>query len=592
MSATMKEPKKVPTLRFGLHQGNDFYFEVNVPYGKGKALKEAVKNVTGKACLLFNDQFAGRWSLHRAYAPALVDAGVLHTSKDVTKGVLNEIRQHYLDRPLDDAHLYATFERMDLDNFDPKKVPLAHALYQFQNEGVSSLVHSLRTGGAILADDMGLGKTIQSMATALAHGERLVVICPASLTMNWCGEVFKHAPSWSVYVHNQRMGTKSLSNLFGNHHRRFTDIPERADIIISSYESARTFTVDLPEEEQSPEAKVVVAPEWKEIFKDRIAIIDEAHYAKNLPTARTQATLAVCREAKNALPMTGTPILNRPAELWTILLAAGRAHEIAPDWLTFEQWYVKNGQWSELNNKLTNAGWFVRRRIDQVLTELPKKRRGEMLVEMPPALDRAYRNARAGLSRKGVKIANMLAILTELQTIANEAKVAPLLEYLRDRSDQGLKTVVQSTRKIPLQMLAQLLQKEGVTHSLVIGGTPKGDRQHATEAFQRGEIEVFLTTVGEGITLTKADTLVLLDLDWNPGKINQREGRIYRIGQENASVQVFRCVAASIDRHKVDIVCAKQQMIGITIDGGETMDAMDADMQSRVIERLQAENEE
>lgn len=590
--APPKRPAKIKAgPRCTLHHGDDHHARVSIPYGHGAKMKAEVKRVTGRDALQFNREFAGRWSLHHYYIPELVRSGILHTSQEFSLKVVRQIEKAWEGKSPNDAHLYGDFEGMDLDNFDADKVPLAHPLYPFQKEGVTALVQALREGGCLLGDEMGLGKTIQSMATALAHGERIVVICPANLVFNWCGEVFNHAPAWKVHVHRMRAGTRALQGVFGEKHRNFTDVPEQASMIISSYEASRSFCVNTPDGEQTADRRLDVHPHFQEIFKDRILIIDEAHYAKNLGAHRTQATLAVSRAVKDTIAMTGTPILNRPGELWSILTAIGRQHEIACDWFEYEQRFIKNAEWIELNRRLTSSKWFVRRLKADVLKDLPAKRRGELLVQMPTDLDRQYRAARQGLSRKGLKMANALAILTELQTIANEAKVAPLCEYLVDRYDQGLPTAVSSTRSVPLRMLYEQLTKAGVKAALVYGETSTTERTRLVEAFQRGDLDVFLTTVSEGLTLTRADTMVLLDVPWNPGNVSQREDRIHRIGQEAERVQVYRCIAASIDRHKVDIVCGKQAMIGVTIDGGRNMTAMETDLQSKVIERLMAENE-
>lgn len=587
-----RKVRKAPSLKCSLLPGDDSHFSVSIPYGKGASVKEQVKTHLSREVVRFNDVFPGRWSVHKSYAPKLVSAGILHPSKDVNHKVLAAVEKFYQNRTVKDDHYYTEFKALDPATFDPKDIPLAHALYGFQNAGVRSLVPALSEGGALLADEMGLGKSLQAIASAIALGQRLVVVAPASLLFNWASEIFKHSPGCRVHIHNLRSTSSALAGTFGDDHRKFTDIIEQADVVITSYDSAKTFCENLPEELQGPDEKVIISPYYRELFQDRIAVVDEAHYAKNLNAGRTQAVLALSRVVKDTLVMTGTPILNRPAELWPLLLLAKREKEIAPDWFAYEQWYVKNGQYIDLNSKLENANWFVRRLKKDVLTDLPDKQRGELRVTMASVYENQYRAARQGLSRKGLKMANALAILTELQTIANEAKIDSVCDYLLERSNACEQTVVQCTRSAAIIQLADQLRRKGVTVALVYGATSKDERKRLEAAFQRGDIDVFLTTVGEGLTLTAADTLLLLDLDWNPGKINQREDRIHRIGQISSKVKVYRVIAASIDRHKVDIVAGKQEMISCTLDGGRTHDAMETTMQEQVIERLKEENEQ
>jgi len=468
---------------------------------------------------------------------------------------------------------------------------LTTLMYPFQQYGSKTLTAATKGfEGAFLGDDMGLGKTIQAMSVAISHGEKCVVICPAGLCYNWAGEIFKHHPSWSVKIYRDKTNKDSRAGVFGANAKRFTNDLSACDVLVTSYEGTKHMVMDNPDPETSALEEKVIVSYYKQYFYNRLCIVDECHRAKNPSAQRSKATIAVMRGCKVSLAMTGTPLMNRPDEIVHILKGIRRFHEIASSDQDFHERYVATGNYSELCDKLHNSGWFVRRLKEDVLKELPPKTRGEMNVLMTPAEEFAYAAARRGLTKKGITTANKLAILVNLQTVANDTKVRPVAEWILDRCDQGLATVIQSTRKDPLHQIHKILQGEGISCAVMDGSTAKSDRQSIQDSFQKGgnkDIQVVLTTLAEGITLTRTDTMVILDFDWSHAYVIQREDRIHRIGQKG-TVKIFRVMAASIDRHKKEVVADKQSMASNCLDHGKNAET-EIQFQMEVIRRLEKE---
>lgn len=560
--------------------GSTNYFVVhNVnPSNKDNA-KTFGEALTGKRCLLWNTpEHPGTWSVHRKFVGNLVSSGLFTTKLKEADYVWNAPAVPALPVP-----------QIDWSTLQPVR-----QLRHFQQEGVEFLVPALAVpgSGAILADDQGLGKTIQALTVAHAYGEKLIIVCPAGVRYNWANEVFMTHKTWTVCVYNDRTPFRTLKAAFGTNALRIAHMPNKADVVIMSYEATKMLVCGNsdPVTSRYNTMKMVALPHLDDLFKDRIIVCDEAHYAKNVKAKRAQSTLALCRASRRVLCMTGTPICNRPEELWTMLCATGRNREVAGSAADYKASYVTGQNYSELNRRLIEGRFFLRRLKKDVLTELPPKQRQDFIVEMSPRQQLEYQQLRSGLKtqmKSGGMAKNgtcILALLTNMQTLANAAKVAPVTEELIERADEGYFTVVQCTRVEPLKEMLALLGEANVKAEMLWGGSSDADRKQITTDFAAGKIQVVLTTLAEGINLQKADKCILLDLDWSPAKISQREDRIHRIGQVE-HVMIQRVLAASIDMHKKDVVAVKQEIIDQVIDGGDSAHSEDT-LMAEVIRRL------
>lgn len=526
---------------------------------KDKA-KTAAEVACGRRVLCWNHQDAqGLWSVTPYVVKDLVASGKFIIAPDVDLSTLPEPKKKQEPAPeqKEPARTSADF------NHTPEMTPRS-----YQAEGIDSILYALsKRKAAILADEMGLGKTLQGLGSAFALGTKVLVLCPAGARLVWATETLKATVDKTVYIYKHGMSDKRKKEFFGENTHRVLEDSGAADVLVVSYAGARNLVVDNEDENTNKfhTMKKVPTEKFARWLSKSIVIADEAQAMKNPKAKRSQAAYAIIRAAKYKIPMTGTPITNRPEEFWGMLCAAGLNREVAETKAEFYDRYVFGGEHENLHEKLVSSPWWIRRLKKDVEKDLPEKIRGDIKVEMSEALFKRYVAARELVASGNPSV--MLKGLTEMQTIANEAKVDPIVELLEERVDAEQPTVIQSTRTAPLFQIRDKLSKKGVRAETLTGEDDDYSRGKKIKEFQNGEYDVILTTLRESITLTRAAHMILLDLDWSPAAINQREDRIHRISQTQ-TVTIQRVIAASIDEHKIRVVCAKQDVISAIVDGG------------------------
>ena len=398
----------------------------------------------------------------------------------------------------------------------------------------------------LLADEMGLGKTIQAVGVANADAavRRVLIICPASLRLNWQRE-------W------EKWDTKGLSVGIADSQ----GLPE-SDVVIVNYD----ITWKL--------AAALRGREWD------MLIMDEGHYLKNPKAQRTVAVLGGKHgktahdpiTARRRLALTGTPLVNRPAEGWTLFRALAPAE--FPDWRQYMRRYADAHKtrfgWDvsgaanlgELQDKLRGA-IMIRRRKADVLAELPPKRR--QVIELPANgaariiagerkawLTQEEKVARAAaaveLAKASGSYADYIAAVerlaaarrvafTEMSKLRHEtalAKVPAVIEHVTGALDGGEgKILLFAHHQDVIAQLVEGLGAYGVVQ--VTGETPLTARQAAVDRFQQDPgTRVFVGNIqaaGVGLTLTAASHVVFAELDWVPGNMSQAEDRCILEGE-------------------------------------------------------------
>jgi len=440
-------------------------------------------------------------------------------------------------------------------------IPTLLPLFGFQRVGVE---FALEAGGrALIADEMGLGKTPQAIGTALMLRQqhevrRILTVCPASLKINWAREWIRFGGLEPTIWHGQkRVG------------------PEDADVHVINYDIFGKFRADL------------------EDLEFDLLLLDEAHYLKNKDSLRTQAIFGGYNrklkvrhapfETPYALLLTGTPVLNRPGELYPLL------HYLAPD--RFNDWFTyanRYGAWSPMN--MEGRPWrpqnldelhertkdiVIRRKKANVLHDLPPKLVSDVFVELTSEQRKAYRKALIDVAEEWKEAAkekrkptlNELQLLTSLLNIIKLDKVRELVAELQD-ADDVRSVLVFSTRLDPLQ---QLRQEYGDRAIYIDGSMTPEDRQAEVDRFQRGSATIALLSLraaGVGLTLTKADTVIFIDQDFVPANHQQAEDRAHRIGQVN-SVQVYYLLAEDTIDEDLRALLAEKVAITSQIADGE-----------------------
>jgi SNF2 family DNA or RNA helicase len=354
----------------------------------------------------------------------------------------------------------------------------------------------------------------------------------------------------------------------------------RADVFCCHWEVVRL----MPELHQ---------PRWLHI------IADECHRMKNRKAQQTKAVKALAGYWKTA--MSGTPVVNRPDELWSVLNWL-QPKQYSSYWKFFkahvmvETQFARGHQYQQVvgpkNLELLHKNiepWFVRRLKKDVLLDLPDKYYTEIKVDLNYQQRRIYNQMRddmlawIGQQQDEVLPAPVvIAQLTRLQQFAiayatfnddhvqlsePSSKLDAVMEIIDETEEQ---VVVFSRFKQAVNLLAYRLEQHGIKYVLLTGDVSQEERTRAVAKFQRGEAQVFIGSIaagGVGITLHAASTVVFIDRDWSPALNSQAEDRLHRYGQKNA-VQVIDIVARNtIDLGKHQMLETKASWIRSILDG-------------------------
>jgi SWI/SNF-related matrix-associated actin-dependent regulator 1 of chromatin subfamily A len=422
---------------------------------------------------------------------------------------------------------------------------LGGELRPFQRAGVAYVLAARNT---FLADEQGLGKTVQALAAIEADDAfPAVVVCPASLKLNWKREIEHWLPHRSVTVIS---GTGAT--------------PPAAEITVLNYEIVHAHRVRLA------------------LRQPGALVLDESHYVKNPRAKRTRAV----RRLAEALPenalrlaLTGTPVMNHPDELIAQLRIIGRLGEFGSG-ARFARRFQGPGAEQRIHWHLRRR-CFVRRLKADVLPQLPAKRQ----VVVPVALEneREYRLAEQDviawlreqpldLSELEARVAaalraERLAQLNALKRLAARGKCGPALAWINDflASDEPL-VVFAGHREV------QDILVERFPDALhLLGRDSAVGREAAVQAFQEPDgpqLIVCSTRVGaQGITLTRASNVAFLDLEWTPAIHDQAEDRCHRIGQDDAVTAWYLLAAGTIDETMIELIARKRGIVGAVTDG-------------------------
>ena len=466
-------------------------------------------------------------------------------------------------------------------------VPNGLSYLPFQKAGIAYAVSRPIT---LIADQMGLGKTIQTIGVINYDPtiKKVLVICPASLKINWGRELMK-------WIANKKL---SGGFVYGN------DFPD-TDIVIINYD-------------------IVNKWRWKidSIHWD-LVIGDEIHYCKNTTSQRSRAVLGwISQSGKTSRPpiiadrriyLTGTPILNRPIELWPLIRIAD-PEGLGSSFWGFAKTYCKawEAPWgwdfsgcavekmSDLQQRL-RAKFMIRRLKSEVLKDLPTKRRqiipipgGDRIAAVQQELlfynqnnlelhieemelsraiaeqeqvfadQQSYKEATLGLRTANKARFDKMASLRHATAIA---KLPYVISYIVDMMEQEEKIVVFCHHRDLVEGLRKRFEGCCV---VMHGGMKMPERQQAVDRFQNEDgVKLIIGTIGtmgEGWTLTRAAYVLFAELDWVPGKLNQCEDRLHRIGQQESVLIHHLVFDGSLDANMAKMLVEKQEKIEAALD--------------------------
>lgn len=427
--------------------------------------------------------------------------------------------------------------------------------------------------GGILADDMGLGKTVQMLSIVAGYVEQesqrrtSIVICPSSLTLNWQNEAQKFTNGLQTLV------------IRGNAEERRELIQkiDNYDIIITSYDLLKR-DIDVYKERK---------------YQFRFAITDEAQYLKNSNTQNAKAVKEIMADTKYAL--TGTPIENSLAELWSIFdfIMPGYLFSYKKFKTEYETPIVRENDARAIKKlKMLIEPFVLRRTKKQVLTELPEKTITVLNNQMKDEQEKIYLTYLAqakqevaetiqmnGIERSHIQV---LAALTRLRQICchpslfikdykdGSSKLDQCMEIINDAVESGHKILLFSGYTSMFDLIEKEFEKNNIKYFKLTGATKVDERIKMVDEFNENkDIKVFLISLkagGTGLNLTGADMVIHYDPWWNASAENQATDRAYRIGQKN-NVQVYKLITKnSIEEKIYELQQKKSQLIDNMLD--------------------------
>ncbi|MFT5174834.1 MAG: superfamily II DNA or RNA helicase [Gammaproteobacteria bacterium] len=464
---------------------------------------------------------------------------------------------------------------------------LALPLYPYQAEGAWFAVNA---GRALIADEMGLGKTIQAIAAAeiaVRHlgAQRVLIVCPTSLKHQWQQEVLRLAQHEAVVVSGARKA-------------RIAQYARPATWLITNYDILKF------------DASLIAA------WSPDVVIADEAQRIKNWDTVAARHLKQI--HSNYAFVLTGTPLENRLRELLSIVQFVDQ-HRLGPTWrfMHEHQEYDDSGRVIGYRNLheigATLAPIMLRRRKADVLKQLPSRSDRRIVVELTPEqatmheefaqivarivarwrkkrflTDKEQKQLMAAL--QGMRMACDTTYLIDGKTDKG-TKIPELLQLLDEMLlEPDVKVVVFSQWLGCQHLIGKALDARGIDHVKFNGALSAARRGALVKQFcDDAQCRVFLSSDagGLGLNLQPASVVINVDLPWNPAVLEQRIGRVHRLGQQRP-VQVINLVAArSIEEGMLSLLAFKQSLFSGVLDGGESNVTLEGTRLSRFMKQVE-----
>ena len=417
-------------------------------------------------------------------------------------------------------------------------------LFDFQKIGIDFIEKS--GGRCLIADQMGLGKTIQ----ALKYLDRnkdvqpALIVVPASLKINWYREI------------------KAWTN--------FSEL----DIQILSGETPRPVEYG---EKKITIINYAILYHWADQLKTsfKTVIADEAHYAKNSKAKRSKALAKIVNNpvTDHVLLMTGTPVMNKPVEMFNLLNMV--APEDFPDWWRYTGRYCarKRTRWGLDVSGASNTKelhtilqpYMLRRKKMDVLDDLPPKRRNTVVFDLTDQARERYNALLQDLTKGAI---DTLPFIEKAKQAAAWGKLPAVLEWIDEFLETGEKLVAFAIHVDIAKAIAEAFEDRSV---LVIGASTKTSRQEAIDRFQDDDqVRLFVGNIhaaGVGITLTAASDVAIVEFPWTPADVEQAIDRCHRIGQKDSVNAWYMMGADTIDEDITDLLIQKSKIVNAVMDG-------------------------
>ena len=425
---------------------------------------------------------------------------------------------------------------------------------QHQKEAIEKLAGSRRF---ILADDMGLGKTTCTIIAALETGsKKILIICPASLKINWQREIENYSDRPVYIAEGKKFSTES-------------------DFVIVNYDILKNFHDTDPKKKNG---SILNQSNFD------LVILDEAHMISNPQAQRTKIINHFVKDIKRVWLLTGTPMTSRPMNYYNLLNII--ESPVAQNWMAYAIRYCQGYQFMAGRRKVWNVTGAsnleelrdrtskqILRRLKEDVLDLPDKiispvylrLKSKEYEELMGEYYDWFDNKKDESSSLTVQFSKLMKVR---KVIANE-KTKQTIEFVENIIEQGKKVIIFTNFTDTLQTIYQHFGKQAV---YLDGSCSKPHRQHAVDEFQDNEkIRVFvgnLKAAGVGLTLTAAEVVIMNDLSFVPAEHAQAEDRAYRYGQKSNVLVYYPLYENTIEGAIYDILNRKKQIIR-TVMGDE-----------------------
>jgi SWI/SNF-related matrix-associated actin-dependent regulator of chromatin subfamily A-like protein 1 len=428
--------------------------------------------------------------------------------------------------------------------------PLEH-----QREAIKSLVENKKF---ILADDMGLGKTTSTIIAALETGaKKILIICPASLKINWQREIENYSDQPTSIIEGKKW--------------------EDGTFIIINYDIIKNF-----HDEKKKSDSILLKTKFD------LVIIDEAHYIQNKQAQRTKLINDFVSNVDRLWLLTGTPITSRPINYFNLLNLI--ECPVAKNWMAYVKRYCNGFQFQAGRRKIWNVSGasnleelrdrtapLVLRRLKENVLDLPDK----IITPVYLRLKSKEYEALMGeyydwYDKNGDSDSLTLQFtkLTKVRQVIAEEKVPSTIEICENIVEQGKKVIVFTNFTKTLEMILEHFGKSAVR---LDGQMSQKERQLSVDRFQNDEsVMVFVGNIkaaGVGITLTAGEAVVMNDLSFLPSDHSQAEDRSYRYGQKNNVLVYYPIFDNTVEGIIYDILKKKKDIfetvMGDKVDNGD-----------------------
>jgi SWI/SNF-related matrix-associated actin-dependent regulator 1 of chromatin subfamily A len=446
-------------------------------------------------------------------------------------------------------------------NYDKysNRPPLEH-----QKEAIQKLVENKKF---ILADDMGLGKTTSTIIAALeANSKKVLIICPATLKINWKREIENYSDK-SIYIAEGK------------------NFNTDADYVIINYDIIKNF--------HDPKKK-----DDSEILKANfdLVIVDEAHYIKNGQAQRTKLINDLVKTVDRLWLLTGTPMTSRPMDYFNLLSLVDSP--VSKNWMAYAIRYCQGYQFNVGGRKVWNitgasnldelrerTAATILRRLKENVLDLPDK------IITPVYLRLKSKNYEEVMGEyydwydknpdESKSLTVQFSKLTKVRQIIADEKISQTIEIAENIIEQDKKVIIFCNFTDSLNKIIEHFGKSAVK---LDGSMSKPERQRSVDEFQDNpKVKVFVGNIkaaGVGITLTSAEAVIMNDLSFLPSDHAQAEDRAYRYGQKNNVLVYYPIFENTIEGVIYDILNNKKQVIATVMgDNQITTDAAEEILQ-------------